>query len=513
MLVFFMELWVVFRMTKTELKKNITKINKLLRSDSYEAGIVLIKTLNSKEIVKGVSKTIVSKFKKYLKCKDWKMIEKAVELIKTLNEPYIFELLLDGCTDPFKRDKKNKIFSGINSVQPYLDTAFFGLLNHVPNDAKIHKSLRKENFDRFNFPPSDVDSGGVHGGNWHVEGWGYIHKFIWDFLLESRNFSFNIDEKVLNLLYEEQYDWFINKLKKINNNNLLESLLRASKIDSKTNKFIFAQYPGWGVLPNGKAGDTTIVYEDPTDENGGLCYILMLNIVALASKANIHKSIKSNNIKKLNWLDTWNPGYDKWDDYSTSAIKYGKLFSNVINSFPNLKSLKLLILGSHESTINIEYMKTLSRCENIKVLDLTNSVFITDFQSFSGHKQLEKLNLSNCRMLSGKKGAFRAKDKFSLEGIEKIPNLLSLNLSKNGRGGTGYKEGWNYDIYGNYSNGEDLKVLLKCKKLEHLIIMKDNGDCNSSMDESENIELNNNKDISDYINFVVSRDYLFEKSD
>ena len=31
-------------MTKTELKENITKINKLLRSDSYEAGIELLKT-------------------------------------------------------------------------------------------------------------------------------------------------------------------------------------------------------------------------------------------------------------------------------------------------------------------------------------------------------------------------------------------------------------------------------------------------------------------------------------
>ena len=31
-------------MTKTELKENITKINKLLRSDKYEAGIELIKT-------------------------------------------------------------------------------------------------------------------------------------------------------------------------------------------------------------------------------------------------------------------------------------------------------------------------------------------------------------------------------------------------------------------------------------------------------------------------------------
>ena len=50
-------------MTKTELKQNITKINKLLRSDSYEAGIELIKTLDDPEITKG---TLKEHLKKYL---------------------------------------------------------------------------------------------------------------------------------------------------------------------------------------------------------------------------------------------------------------------------------------------------------------------------------------------------------------------------------------------------------------------------------------------------------------
>ena len=57
---------------------------------------------------------------------------------------FIFELLLEGCTHPFDRDKKNKTFSGINSIQPYLDTALFGVLNHIPNNAKINKALRKK---------------------------------------------------------------------------------------------------------------------------------------------------------------------------------------------------------------------------------------------------------------------------------------------------------------------------------------------------------------------------------
>jgi len=47
-------------MTKTELKKKITKINKLLRSNSYEAGMELIKTLDDPEITKGTAKTVIS---------------------------------------------------------------------------------------------------------------------------------------------------------------------------------------------------------------------------------------------------------------------------------------------------------------------------------------------------------------------------------------------------------------------------------------------------------------------
>jgi hypothetical protein len=497
-------------MTKTELKQNITKINKLLRSDSYEAGIELIKTLDDPEITKGTAKAVISKFRKYLICKDWEMVEKAVDMIVTLNDPYVYESLLEGCTHPFYRDNKNKIFSGINSIQPYLDTAFFGVLNNIPNNAKINKALRKENINSFHFPPSDVSQGKNNGGSWYVEDWGYIHKFIWDFLLECRDFNLSLDEEVISMMNEKQYYWFIDKIKKINNNNLFASLLRESEIDNKTNEFkmglIGREMPGYKKEWKG----------------GGLFRLAMLHFAALAPKnANIHTSIKLNNIKKLNWLDSKKIAYDEWDDYSSGAIQYGTLFSDVINYFPKLESLKLLVLGAYDSKINMVYMETLSKCKNITELNLTDSVFITDFEHFSGHARLEKLNLSNCRKLRGIKGLSggwmgKAKDKFSLKGIEKIPNLSSLNLSNNGRGGTGYREGWNYGTDGNQfcSNGEDLKIITKCKKLEHLIIMEDNSNIDDYLMpfSGENIELNNQKEILDYVNDVISRDKLWPGS-
>ena len=69
-------------MTKTELKENITKINKLLRSDSYEAGIELIKTLDDPEITKGTAKPVAARIKKFLKQRDYDAIDTGIELAR-----------------------------------------------------------------------------------------------------------------------------------------------------------------------------------------------------------------------------------------------------------------------------------------------------------------------------------------------------------------------------------------------------------------------------------------------
>jgi len=50
--------WVDLDMNKTELKENITKIEQLLRSDNYEGGFELIKTINETEITEGLSDVI-----------------------------------------------------------------------------------------------------------------------------------------------------------------------------------------------------------------------------------------------------------------------------------------------------------------------------------------------------------------------------------------------------------------------------------------------------------------------
>jgi hypothetical protein len=54
-------------MTKTELKENITKINKLIRSGNYEGGIELALTLNNRDINKGIAKAYQEEIRKSMK--------------------------------------------------------------------------------------------------------------------------------------------------------------------------------------------------------------------------------------------------------------------------------------------------------------------------------------------------------------------------------------------------------------------------------------------------------------
>ena len=114
-------------MTKTELKQNITKINKLLRSDSYEAGIELIKTLDDPEITKGTAKAVVARIKKFVKQRDYDAIDMGIKLALSFNEPAVFEILLADCSLEGSL-VRNKLFTGPQIAQPYLD---YALLNFI----------------------------------------------------------------------------------------------------------------------------------------------------------------------------------------------------------------------------------------------------------------------------------------------------------------------------------------------------------------------------------------------
>jgi len=156
-------------MTKTELKENITKINKLLRSDSYEAGIELIKTLDDQEITKGTLKEVLKHpdyyesgiksvktldvsvidegiIKVLLKQRDYDAIDTGIELARALDEPGIFDALLDGCViDKGELTRLPKL-----AARPYIYYILWSLIEYLP---KYSKSLKLSNITVLNLEP------------------------------------------------------------------------------------------------------------------------------------------------------------------------------------------------------------------------------------------------------------------------------------------------------------------------------------------------------------------------
>ena len=129
-------------MTKTELKQNITKINKLLRSENYEAGIELIKTYNEPEINKGVPKTIITVLKqKFLRERNYDIIDNgiklAVQFSSLVNDQDIFDFVLIDTMKTLKEKDAAKSFNGSTPRQPYYDYVIWNLIGYLTPQADI----------------------------------------------------------------------------------------------------------------------------------------------------------------------------------------------------------------------------------------------------------------------------------------------------------------------------------------------------------------------------------------
>ena len=133
-------------MTKAKLKQNITKINKLLRSDNYEAGIELLKTFDDPEITKGTAKTIMAKIKKLLTQYDYDSIDQGTGIVQLLSDRINFEELLNGCSVTVTGYlEPNKIFSGTKPAQPYLNYALVNTIALLNNTIKPDSSIKIDN--------------------------------------------------------------------------------------------------------------------------------------------------------------------------------------------------------------------------------------------------------------------------------------------------------------------------------------------------------------------------------
>jgi len=78
-------------MTKSALKENITKIEKLLQANNYEAGFELLLTLNNTELIKALDKEVISCLVMYLNDHD---VEDVMELSMKLGLSNLFQIHL-----------------------------------------------------------------------------------------------------------------------------------------------------------------------------------------------------------------------------------------------------------------------------------------------------------------------------------------------------------------------------------------------------------------------------------
>ena len=98
-----------------------------------------------------LKKTVV-KIKKFLKQRDYGNIDTGIELARALDEPAVFETLLEGCSiDKEGKLVRNKIFTGTGPAQPYLDYALLNLIVFAPENTELDESLKRSNIKSLSF--------------------------------------------------------------------------------------------------------------------------------------------------------------------------------------------------------------------------------------------------------------------------------------------------------------------------------------------------------------------------
>ncbi len=103
-------------------------------------------------------KKTFSKIKKLLVERDYDKIDLGLELLISLNNLELFEALLFDCKIEKIKDSwgnakvtiaRNKLFTGSEPAQPFLDYALINVIANAPNDAKIDDSIKVNKISSF----------------------------------------------------------------------------------------------------------------------------------------------------------------------------------------------------------------------------------------------------------------------------------------------------------------------------------------------------------------------------
>jgi len=133
-------------MTKTELKKTITNLNKLFRAGEYSTALELAVSLNEPAVLESVTESIFATFKKILKKRDYAAADQLIDGICMLGAPSVFEKLLNGCAiDVEGKLVRNALFSGSAPQLAFNDYVLLNLIGYSPENCIIGNSIKRKN--------------------------------------------------------------------------------------------------------------------------------------------------------------------------------------------------------------------------------------------------------------------------------------------------------------------------------------------------------------------------------
>jgi Leucine-rich repeat (LRR) protein len=130
-------------------EKDIKKYKiKLLKA----AGEPIPKYLQQKNKASKEIKSYIPKLKKFLKQRDYDAIDTGIELARSLGEPSLFETLLEDCSiDDSGQLVRNKLFTGTQPAQPFLDYALWNLIGYSLSESQSCGSMQLNNIKKVSF--------------------------------------------------------------------------------------------------------------------------------------------------------------------------------------------------------------------------------------------------------------------------------------------------------------------------------------------------------------------------
>ena len=92
------------------------------------------------------SKKIISNITKLIKTRDYKLIDSAIEILKSEHNNALYEYFLNGIRlDSDGKFIYSKLFKGSRITQPYLDYALLLMINSAPKKLEINNSINADN--------------------------------------------------------------------------------------------------------------------------------------------------------------------------------------------------------------------------------------------------------------------------------------------------------------------------------------------------------------------------------